>query len=83
MPLKPRTYAWSAVLVLAAGCGTQEPSPVVPVTPAKNPTTAPVPESDLKGVGQDIQAIEKAVTPPVIIGPGTPLTPAAVPGKSG
>jgi hypothetical protein len=86
MPWTFRISAWSIVastafaLALVAGCSPQEPSPVNPGAPA-TPAQGPAPE--LKGVGQDLQDIEKAVTPPVIIKPNLPPAPAAEPAKAG
>lgn len=60
-------------LALVAGCGTQGTSPVGPGT------TVIVPAPDTRGAERDIQKIEKAVTPPVVVGPGAPTTPAPTP----
>jgi hypothetical protein len=79
------------VLVLASGCGTQEPSPANP-SPAAPPTTAnpsssarpaPSPSQDINDIKRDLQDVKKAVTPPVIIKPDAPTAPAPAPGKTG
>jgi hypothetical protein len=86
MPSRFRINARSIVastafaLALVAGCSPQEPSPVDPGAPAP---AAPGPAPDLKGVERDLQDLEKAVTPPVIIKPNLPTAPATAPGKAG
>ncbi len=70
MPLRSQlARAVSLALVLVAGCG-------APVSPPGNPDapTPPirVPGPELGGVKQDLKNIQEDVTPPNVIGPGTP-----------